>query len=179
MSLWVPPRVSRELQASTDQYRNEVLNRARHRAVIDRFNPELRRVDPYLEMVWFDEDVTDVFGVMPARYHLLRNNPDAPPSLEPICGPGGEFMEPNSGLFEWLRRSDMWNASAREDRERAQREAERAAERAREREREDVEEEFRDRYNAAFRTSVSMSPDAAWSQSSKGRRGRAGYRRAA
>jgi hypothetical protein len=175
---WVPPTVSRELQDSTAQYRGEVHQMARHAGIVQAFNKELRAIDPHLQMVWFDEDVV-LEGVVPGRYHLLRDAPGVPPTLEPICGPNGEFMEPNSGLFNWLRESDMWNAEARRDRERRQEEARRSAERVREREREEIREELLDRYNAHFRTSVSMDRSSPWSQNSRGRRGRSGFRRAA
>jgi hypothetical protein len=166
--LWVPPSVSRELQESTSAYREELFSRARHREVIDSFNPELKKIDPHLQMVWFDEG-TELFGVVPNRYHLLRDNPGAPPSLEPLCDAEGGFIEPNSGVFEWLRKGDMWNAAAKHDRERSIEAARRAAERARDREREDIEEEFKDRYNAAFRTSVSLA-NTPWTQTARARR---------
>ena len=177
---WVPPTVSRELQQSTAEYRGEVHSLARQAGIVSSFNRELREIDPHLQMVWFDDGV-ELEGVMPGRYHLLRDAPGVPPTLEPLCGPNGEFMEPNSGLFNWLRESDMWNAEARRDQERRREEARRSAERVRAREREEIREELMDRYNAHFRTSVSMNRDAAWTQNRKGRRGanRAGFKRAA
>jgi hypothetical protein len=156
-----------------------VLSRAQIRDVCVAFDRELKRIDEKLMMVWFDEGADLPSGAVGGRYHLIRDNEGAPPSVIPITGPGGEFIEPNSGLFEWLRKGDMWNAQARRDRDEARDRARRAAERAREREREELQEELRDRFNANFRTSVSLNRDSAWSQNARGRRGRAGYRRAA
>lgn len=171
MGLFLPPGVSRELQAHTDDYRAEVMTLAQRTAVCDRFNPELKAIDPLLTMYWFDENASAI-GVMPARYNLVRDNEGAPPTIIPICGPNREFMEPNSGLFEWLRKGDMWEGRNRREREQAAERARVAAERARERERESLLEEARDRWNANFRTSVSLDRDARWSQNAAGARRR-------
>jgi hypothetical protein len=170
-SLWTPPHVTRELRQETERENAEIRSLAQHRAVVDEFNPDLKKVDHRLELVWFDEDAVAP-GVIPARYHLLRTEAGVPTNVIPLCDEHGGFIEPNSGLFEWLQKSDMWNASARRDQERARDEARKVMERRKEREREDRVEELKDRYNAMFRTSISMNDSTPWVQNQGGRRGR-------
>lgn len=180
--LWLPPSAENKYADARLHDRAQITSRAQQRDICARFDGELKRIDPQLMMVWFDAGPDLPSGAVGDRYHLIRDNRDAPPSVIPITGPAGEYMEPNSGLFEWLRRGDMWNARAKRDRDEAQDRARQAAERAREREREDHLAEFQDLYNAKFRTSVSLNRDNAWAQNQKGRRAiakRADLRRAA
>jgi hypothetical protein len=178
--LWLPPQVEAKYAEARKADRAMVVSRAQIRDICVSFDAELKRIDPKLMMVWYDEGPDLPSGAVGGRYHLIRDNEGAPPSIIPICGPDGSFIEPNSGLFEWLRKGDMWNAQARRDRDAQMDRARQAAERAREREREDVQEEFKDRYNAAFRTSVSMTPDARWTQTARAKRAaHPGFRRAA
>jgi hypothetical protein len=163
--------VSRELRQETERENAELLSMARHRDVINDFNKDLKRMDHRLEMVWFDEDA-DAQGVIPGRYHLLRIEAGIPTTPIPLCDETGGFIEPNSGLFEWLQKSDMWNAAAKRDQVRARDEARKAAERRKEQEAEERLEELKDRYNARFRTSISMNDSAPWAQNQLGRRGR-------
>jgi hypothetical protein len=169
--LWTPPSVSRELRQETERENADLLSMAQHRDVINEFNPELKKIDLRLELVWFDGDA-DAAGVIPNRYHLLRIDAGVPTSVTPLCDENGGFIEPNSGLFEWLQRSDLWNAAAKRDQVKARDEARKAAERRKEREQEDRIAELKDRYNAKFRTSISLNDSTPWAQNQHGRRGR-------
>lgn len=171
MSLFLPPRVSRELVEERRVRDADIFLRSRTDALCDEFNCDLAKMDPYLRLIFIGDDA-DVQGAVPNRYHLSRKSPDAPATLISITGPDGEFVEPGSAIFEKLAEGDLWNARSRRERELAQREAEAARDRKRAREAEARQEELKDRYNAAFRTSVSMSPDTRWSQNAAGRRGR-------
>lgn len=170
--LWVPPRVSRELQDQTRQYAHEIASTSRVDETCRRFNKDLRDMDPYLEMVFFPEGLPLPAGAVPGRYHLTYRAPAAPATLISLTGPNGEFIEPTSGVFKKLAQGDMWSNVNRKERDRRARVAERAAERAKRREDEDRLEELKDRFNAAFRTSVSMNRDSRWSQNASGARGR-------
>lgn len=170
MSLWVPPKVSEELRAGTAQYRREVIEQARTDATVDFWTRELRRElnDPYLQMIRAKRGAT---LMREGFYYILRHNPDAPPSLICVEGPDGEFIEPNSGIYELLRRGDMWSREANADREKRMREAEEAERRRKEREMEDRTQEIRERLEALTRTQVSMNRGTKWSQNVSGRRG--------
>jgi hypothetical protein len=182
--LWVPPKVAPDLVDDRLREQAEISQMVdRFRGVLDRFNRELRAIDSYSELVFMPpkQSVADV-GAIPGRYHYVRHNPGAPPTLLPwqqtsegrfFLGFGeGLFAEPNGLFFEELKKMDMWNASVGHERRKREELAQQAADRQKERERAEIREEFRDRYNAAFRTSVSMTSAAPWSQNVQGRRGR-------
>lgn len=165
MALWVPPRVERELAEQSRHHAYTVVARSRIDSVCETFNRELRDIDPYLEMRFFDENgASEVTGAVPNRYHLIRRPPVGPPTLIAIHGPDGGYMEPNSSIFQKLREGDLWNSDAVHDRRRSAEAAERAAARQRARENEERQEILRDAYNAAFRTQVSMNRDTPWTQ---------------
>ena len=173
MSLWVPPSYSSEHRAGMLEHDHIVVARSRLDSVCDTFNRELRTIDRHMQMRFFDEDgAKDVLGAVPNRYHLVRKAPDAPTTLIVIEGPGGEYVEPNSSVYDMLRRSDLWNGRAVKDQRQAREAAERAGQRQRNREAEERREELKDRYNAAFRTQVSMDRGTPWSQNARGARGR-------
>lgn len=164
MGLWTPPSVSRDLAAEAEQDAASVRLAAALRGQLDWWNRELKLIDQRLEMVWFDEGV-DIVGVVPNRYHVIRwNDAPAPPSLIPVVGPEGEFVEPNSALFDKLRAGDMWNGEARREQEKRQRRAEDARNRQMAREAEERQAEILERWIAATRTQVSMSSDTPWTQ---------------
>lgn len=164
--------VPRHLREETERESAAVLSRARQHHICEDFDADLKRMDSRMQMVWFDENV-NLMGIAPGRYHLLIvDGVDVHPI--PICDEDGGFIEPNSGLFEWLERQDMWDSRANADRVRAKDEARKAKERRKQSETEDRLEELKDRYNAAFRTSISMNDSASWSQNESGKRGRKG-----
>ena len=144
---------------------------AQRTQVCAEFNPELAHIDPYLELVFWPDHVPAPMGFVAGRYHIVRHNPGAPGSVEPLVAADGGFRQPDSSLFEFLRASDMWNEQAMRDRRRVMQSAKDAQAAREHREAEDRREELRDRVNAATRTSVSMT-DVPWSQNAQGARGR-------
>ena len=164
---WVPPTVSREHRRVTAQHDADVLVRAK--AALPQFNYDLKQIDEHLELVYVDSE-TDT-GATPLKagyYHVLRHNPGAPVTVQVVGGPNGEFMEPTSALFEQLRFSDLWNEQNMSRLRSRHERAAQAAERHKIREREDRHEETKDRWNAATRTSVSMTDAAPWTQNTSG-----------
>lgn len=169
MSIWLPPKVDDRLRRKTSEYTASVDSMVhRLKGKMDEFNRELYKIDPQLELIFVPPNA-DLVGAIPGRYHVLRTPPVGPPTLIPITGPNGEFCEPDSGLFTWLAENDMQNSRARHERERVQRQAEESARRQKAREDEERREELVDRFNAAFRTSVSFS-DSPWTQTAKAKR---------
>jgi hypothetical protein len=164
MAPWTPPAVTRQLADEAERDAATVHLAKALRGQLDFWNRELRQIDDRLELVWFDENV-DIVGVVPCRYHLIRrNDPPAPVSVIPITGPDGEFIEPNSALFDRLRAADLWNDEARRDRQKRHEELIRRKRRQQERETEERQEEILERYLAATRTQVSLNTDAPWTQ---------------
>jgi len=135
------------------------------------FNPELKRIDAHLEMVYWPMRAPEIHGFINGCYHIVRHNPDAAGSVEPLVDDDLNYKAPGSWVFDMLAASDMWDDRVMRDRERLRKRAEQARERQKQREREDRQEELKDRYNAAFRTSVSLSDAAPWTQTMHGRRG--------
>jgi ElaB/YqjD/DUF883 family membrane-anchored ribosome-binding protein len=170
--LWTPPAVSRELEQVAVEGNAQLAGAVSHlKGRLDYWNRELRKIDARLEMVWFDESAKGIPGVVPCRYHLIRRN-DAPSpwSVIPVQNSKGEYVEPDSGVFEMLLRDDMWSESAEQERRKARSRAEAAKAREREREAEERQQEIFERVQAARRAFVSMSRDSPWTQNSAGRR---------
>lgn len=167
MPLLLPEHVVRNLRME----RAQELAMAEVTEVCQRFNPELRKIDAHLEMVYWPMRAPDIHGFVNGCYHIVRHNPDAAGSVEPLVDADGNYREPGSWVFDMLAASDMWDDRVMRDRERLRKRAVDARERQKTREREDRREELRDRANAAWRVSVSMT-DAPWCQSMDGRRGR-------
>lgn len=169
--LFLPPGVSRELQQERLAHYARVVALTQHADTMDDFNRDLKAIDPYLELVKAKETIEVGTPLKPGYWHIIRHNPGAPPSVMTIEGPDGEYVEPSSGVFrQLLEWCDLQNpAVGHRRRERAQ--AARDAEHKRlARERQEADEEAIERYHAATRTQVSMTPG--WSQNTAGRRGR-------
>lgn len=173
MPVWLPPRISRELAAVTQAHRAEVVQAARRDALCDYWDRELQKIDPALTIFQAKEDAT-VPGLKPGYWHICRDNPGAPPSLLPLVGDDGEFVEPTSKMLEVLRAGDLQNRRAMEDRARRDEEAERRRERERQDAHEERVSEMLDRLASATQTRVSMTDAAPWSQNVQGRRGAKG-----
>ena len=90
----------------------------------------LKDLDPRLELVWVNEHA-QAPGLLPARWHIRRRNDETLDSYIPLTGPNGEYVEPNSGHVEMMRRNDLWGRNVREELER-QREAKRRRQEKRE-----------------------------------------------
>lgn len=71
-------------------------------------------------------------GTVSGRWHVERKNPGVLPSYFPITTPDGGYREPDFGVYEEIKRRDMWTADglvkalARRDKENARREKDKA-----------------------------------------------------
>lgn len=169
--LWTPQSAAvRESRAQADaerqafaEYMRGLLPETR------RMNKELRRIDPYLELVFVgDRAPDDDPAVVPGRWHVVRHNPGAPDTWMAVVGENNAYAEPTSRIFDKLAEENMWNASHLE--RKRKREARRAAERERDKERlrASSAEEFNEHLAAATRTQVSMNTDVPWAQNHEG-----------
>jgi hypothetical protein len=91
-------------------------------------------------------------------------------SVEPYVDELGGYREPDSGLFELVRRSDMWDDRLERDRRRVREEALKAKEKREREELEEIEREAFERWQAVTRTQVSLNRDSPWTQNTNGRR---------
>lgn len=178
MALWVPPGVQRQLVDERREDDADVDRLVAHDiATAKRFTVELRRIDPHLELVYvgkppgWDDRVEPPPGIVFHRFHVRRNNPDAPDTYIPHVGPGGEYREPDSGIFTMLAEHDMWSRGwdERKRRREARRQAEKA--RAKEREREEIRLEMRERLHAKENPGVSMADAGGWTYRAGARKG--------
>lgn len=169
--LFIPPKVHQELLEERRQFAADLFNCTYVDDTCIRWNRELRRLDPRLSMRRaYDQPVLGM-PLEPGCYHLIRDCPDAPPSVTPVRGPDGGFCEPPGGLLEQLKSMDMQNPNVIRMRARIQALEERRMERHKEELREERIDETLERLAAASQTRVSMNPDAPWSQNMNGRRG--------
>lgn len=170
--IFIPPRVAAELQAESRRHEAEVLGSLEVQSKIERWDRMLAEIDPRLTLLKAKEWVKTGTPLIPNYWHIVRDNSDkgAPPTVMPITGPNGEYVEPSSAIFDKLRENDMQRPGfAREMREREEK-IRRAQEREREIEREERVQEIHERYIAGTRVGVSMNRSTPWTQNARGRR---------
>ena len=164
--LHLPPSVTREIR---ERQRADIENALRT-TVCHEFNPELRRIDPALEMVWWPERAPRAIGFVNGAYHVVRHPVNGSAALvEALVDELGNPREPGSWVFRMLESSDMWDDRVLADRRRriqASKDAECARRR---REDSDRQTEIRERLNAATRTQVSLDRSVPWTQNAAGR----------
>lgn len=178
--LHLPPKTLREIEKE-----KWVRQRAEHRALAARlldfddpvcqeWTPHLRDIDPLLALGRgrnraYGDGVE--IGVRPGYFHIVRRNDTAPWTIHAITGPDGEsYMDPDSGMLEDLKRSDLQNPKVCADLIAAQEEREARREREIENERAELNEDVLERFKAGTRAQVSMSSDVPWSQNAAGQR---------
>lgn len=178
MSVWLPPKVSRELAEESRRREAAALDAvdlAAREEWVRVFNAQLERVVPGMFLAGCpDPAPLDLVGqgARPGYWHLIWPGFNGGPlNIMPLQGPGGERREPGSWVFDLLAEGDLWNERSNRERARVKRAAEEASARRLEQERRDRDEEVMERYLAATRAQVSMSRDVPWSQNSNGRRG--------
>lgn len=169
--VWVPPRVSRELRESTERHRAEVMEAARRDAMCDFWDRELQKIDPKLTIFQAKENA-EVVGVKPGYWHICRDCSPGPPSLLPLVGDEGEFVEPTSRVFDLLRAGDLQNERAMDARRRQDEESARRRARDKQRGHEERVEEMMDRWRSLTQTRVSMNTSTPWTQNMAGRKPR-------
>lgn len=184
--LWLPPsaqpKVSRELRENTREWEHALLSMMHQEGgILDHWNRELKQIDPNLRLMQAMENAV-VPGVIAGFYHLVRLRDPAKPDMlmvVPLRGPNDEFVEPTDYMLEALRMSDLQNEAAVRARERHDLQAEAARLRAIAREEDARRDEGLERFLAATRTQVLMSPDVAWTQnnSAAARRARGAARK--
>lgn len=167
MGLLLPDHVVRDVRGE----RAAQIEMGERNAACAEYTRELKRIDSYLEMVFFPERAPAQPGMVPGAYHVVRWNPTAAPTVEALVDHFGGPLALGSWVYDKVRASDLWNAEVVKDRERFEKRALAARDAAKAREQEDHMTELRERADAAWRTQVSLT-DAPWSQNAAGRRGR-------
>lgn len=153
-TLWIPQDRQAAIQQAANeeqrQMRDEVESLA---ATLEHFNAELRRIDPHLSIVLAKPNTT-VEGLKPGYYHIVRMRPGHPAYVKPIEGPGGEWRDLDSSVFDLVAQDDLWNDRVRREQRRMARRAEEARARQADREALDRAAEFDERWRSANSTSI-------------------------
>ena len=163
--------MSRELEAGTRKWEQQVLSMMHTvGGILDHWNPELQKIDRNLRLMQASEKAVCA-GVKPGYYHLVRLRDSAEGTfmwVQPLQGPQGQFIEPNSVMLDALRMCDLQNERAvAERRHRAEAEAA-SIERAAAAMAQARVEEGVERHKAATRTQIRMNPGEGWAQNSAG-----------
>lgn len=172
--MWLPAEVEKEVQRS-----KHVEERAERRQMLEhlldfddpvckQWNKHLHELDPRLRMGRGKPIVKTGWGVIPGYYHWFRDNETAAPTVTPITTPEQGYREPDSGVLEDLKRSDLQNPAvfARLLKQRAA--AEKAEKKAKQEAREARQQEIYERWQSGNRTQISTS-DTPWTQSARAR----------
>lgn len=171
-SLFIPPRVARELAGKTLKFREDVFKSILlddSDPILREFTQQLQRIDPRIVMVRANMHPEPGVPMRPGFYHLLIDNGlSVPITVTPITGEDGGFAEPTSRVFERLLGGDMHDRRNLERFARVERERFEAVEREKARDREERIEHRRDLVNAYTRTSVSTTKAAPWRQNQAG-----------
>lgn len=169
--IFLPPRVARELLEERHQFAGAVERGTYTDRVCEDWTRELRKLDPRLRMRRAYEYYVIGTPLLPGHYHYVRDNEGAPPTVQPITGPDGEWCEPDGSVLEKLKRSDLQNTRVTRDLEAGRLRVELEQEREKERIRAERQDELLQRWQAASRTQVSMNRDTPWHQNAAGKRG--------
>lgn len=144
MSIWIPPAAAAKQREAAQQFTQQLISQADAVGRIQHFNKELKKIDPYVEVVKADDNATHP-ALKRGYWHIVRRPPVGMPAIVVHEGPDGEFRDLDSGILQTLRDGDMWSSERQRDRERMARKAEKAKEREEERERETRIDEIMDR----------------------------------
>lgn len=148
MSLWIPPAEAQRRADGQARRAAALLHAADLTQQLRKWNRELERFDPKLQLILCPERLSpeaQSLGLKPGRYALIRLPSEVVKVLD---------AEPDSGLFEWLRKGDLWSDRSQKERRRLQKQAQRAAERERAREDEDRVAEITERLRSRSGLSV-------------------------
>jgi hypothetical protein len=160
-TIFLPPRVARELAQRTLSFRADVLasiDLDDTDPVLREFTARLQAIDPRVIMVRAKPKVVPGVPMAPGYYHLLIDNGTTVPiTVTVIEGEHGEFVQPTSRVLDKLAAGDL-----RQDRTR------RRFERERVHDREERIDHRRDLVNAYTRTSVSTTEATPWRQNQAG-----------
>lgn len=149
--LWAPPGVGVEARADEAELMQQVFEEQYVRAM---YEPDLKAIDPNLELRKAQNTVTPGNGLKAGYWHIIRHEPGFVSYVTPLEWADGSPREPGSWMFEMMAREDMWsNRSRREVAERNRKLME-AREREERREAQDRAGEFDERWKSANSTQI-------------------------
>lgn len=186
-SVWVPPRVSRELAEESRRREHEAAKVMLGDGRLEwkkEFDAQLDRIVHGMCLAFCpDPAPLDAVaqGAYPGRWHLVWPGFNGGPlvlqplvldvrSGKPQVGGDGAFVEPGSWVFDRLAEQDLWSDRVQRDRRRIRREAEEAKRKREADERRERDLDVLERWKAVSATQVSMNRSTPWSQNQAGAR---------
>lgn len=171
MTLFLPPTITRGLQQERLQMQTDLVKMTHMKETMDSWNRDLRQIDPYLELIKAQENPeVQIHALKPGYWHIIRHNPDAPPSITTWEGPEGEYREPDSGIYDHLRLNDLQNPEVMKAIKKKRITLERLRKERENRENEERRQELFERLAANRDVRISFDRDAKWTQNVSGRR---------
>jgi hypothetical protein len=170
--IFIPPKVAAEIQAESRLHQKEVMDSLETQSKIEYWDRVLREIDPNLHLLKAKDWVRTGVSLRPCYWHLIRDNSDkgAPPTVMILEGENGEYIEPNSGMLDKLKRNDMQRPGFMRELREQEEKIRIAQEKEREKEREERQQEMYERWLAGTRVGVSMNRSTPWTQNARGRR---------
>ena len=176
-TLYLPPRVARELLDERQRFAQCLRNACDTDAVCDEWNPELRRLDPLMQLVKAPEYTVIGMPLVPGFYHLLRWNETTAPSVSPVRNADGSFRVPDSALLDKLRFLDLQSAQVVAAHKVMQARERVSAAREKANTREARQGNILERWKSVSRTQITMNTSVPWSQNHRGERAAKGHAR--
>lgn len=154
-----------------NQRQRAILSLVRERDEQKRYwTPLLQDKDHRLELALIG-NCTDVPGIVPYRWHVLRHN-EAGPDTYWAIEDEGRYREMGEDVLRFFARTDLWDPRVRDDVQTALRHKREGKERAKALKKEQRIHELTANVNATIRPSALFSDDVRWANRSAGRRGR-------
>lgn len=113
---------------------------------VEHWETELKRIDPSLSLVVAKPGSEDE-GLLPGRWHVRKEIPNAPDEYWPLVGPNDEYREPGAWILEEFKAADLWDGRVARDKRELKRKLREARVRAKRLEAEQRADEIA--YNAA------------------------------
>jgi hypothetical protein len=169
--VWLPPSARQAVIDERQRRTQEIVGMAEEGAFKRTWDADLQKLDPRLRMLRAKEDA-DLPELTPGFWHVMRLNDNAPPTVVlTVKNPDGTYREPDSRVFDELRRDDMWHPQVGKDRRDRARLLEEAKERRKRNEDEARWEDMALNFKALESPSIRFGGKG-WTASKKGRGGR-------
>lgn len=126
------------------------------------YEPDLKAIDPALELRRAKEDVEPGVGLKAGYWHIIRHEPGFVSYVTPLEWADGSPRDPGSWMFDHIKEEDMWSNRSQRAREERNKKLIEARERQEKREAMDRAGDFDERYAASKRTQILLPSRSAW-----------------
>lgn len=85
---------------------------------MEHWDEELKRIDPSLSLIVAKPGSEDV-GLLPGRWHVVKEIPGAPDEYWPLVGPNDSYREPGAWVLDEFNANDLWNPAVHRNKKEA------------------------------------------------------------